>query len=420
MALETSAQSPAPVRQIANAIAGWVDRLGAVWVEGQIAQVNRRPGVNTVFMTLRDAVADISVPVTCSRTLFDGLNPPLVEGASVVVHAKPSYYANRGTLSLYAREIRMVGLGELLARLERRRQLLAAEGLFAAELKRPLPFLPGKIGLVTAPGSAAERDVLENARRRWPAVAFEVAYAAMQGQRAATEVMEALDRLDRAADVDVIVIARGGGSVEDLLPFSDEALIRAVHRARTPVVSAIGHEPDSPLLDLVADVRASTPTDAAKLVVPDVAEELRLVAVARDRMRSSLAGWLAREQAGLDSLRSRPALADPRSLLDARSDEVLQLRDRARRTLGHVLDRAADDIDHRRARARALSPLATLQRGYSVLQDADGHVVTSVEAVAPDSPISVRVADGRIHATTTGIDPDPIGEPADTTEESHG
>jgi len=420
MALETSAQSPAPVRQIANAIAGWVDRLGAVWVEGQIAQVSRRPGVNTVFMTLRDAVADISVPVTCSRTLFDGLNPPLVEGASVVVHAKPSYYANRGTLSLYAREIRMVGLGELLARLERRRQLLAAEGLFAAELKRPLPFLPGKIGLVTAPGSAAERDVLENARRRWPAVAFEVAYAAMQGQRAATEVMEALDRLDRAADVDVIVIARGGGSVEDLLPFSDEALIRAVHRARTPVVSAIGHEPDSPLLDLVADVRASTPTDAAKLVVPDVAEELRLVAVARDRMRSSLAGWLAREQAGLDSLRSRPALADPRSLLDARSDEVLQLRDRARRTLGHVLDRAADDIDHRRARARALSPLATLQRGYSVLQDADGHVVTSVEAVAPDRPISVRVADGRIHATTTGIDPDPIGEPADTTEESHG
>ena len=166
MALDTSAQSPAPVRQIANAIAGWVDRLGPVWVEGQIAQVSRRPGMNTVFMTLRDAVADISVPVTCSRTLFDGLNPPLVEGASVVVHAKPSYYANRGTLSLYAREIRMVGLGELLARLERRRQLLAAEGLFAAELKRSLPFLPGRVGLVTAPNSAAERDVLENARRR--------------------------------------------------------------------------------------------------------------------------------------------------------------------------------------------------------------------------------------------------------------
>jgi exodeoxyribonuclease VII large subunit len=410
MALDTSPQSPAPVRQIANAIARWVDRLGPVWVEGQIAQVSRRPGMNTVFLTLRDAVADISVPVTCARVLFDGLNPPLVEGASVVLHAKPSYYANRGTLSLHAREIRMVGLGELLARLERRRQLLAAEGLFAAGLKRSLPFLPGRVGLVTAPNSAAERDVLENARRRWPAVAFEVAYAAMQGPRAATEVMEALDRLDRNADVDVIVIARGGGSVEDLLPFSDEALIRAVHRARTPVVSAIGHEPDTPLLDLVADVRASTPTDAAKLVVPDVADELHRVRVARDRIRSAVVGWLAREQAGLDALRSRPVLADPRTLLDRREEELAGLCERMRRTLGHRLDRAADDIAHHRARARALSPLATLQRGYAVLQDNAGHVVTSAAGVAEGSPMSVRVSDGRIHVTTTSSE----------LEETHG
>jgi exodeoxyribonuclease VII large subunit len=410
MALETSLETPAPVRQIANAIAGWVDRLGAVWVEGQVAQVSRRPGVNTVFMTLRDTVADISIPVTCSRTLFDGLNPPLVEGASVVLHAKPSYYANRGSMSLYAREIRMVGLGELLARLERRRQLLAAEGLFAPELKRPLPFLPGRVGLVTAPNSAAERDVVENARRRWPAVEFEILHAAMQGPRACAEVMEALDRLDRNPDVDVIVIARGGGSVEDLLPFSDEALIRAVHQARTPVVSAIGHEPDQPLLDLVADVRASTPTDAAKLVVPDVADEIRGVAWSRDRIRSSLEAWLAREQSGLDALRSRPVLADPRTLIDARVDDIALLRDRARRTLGHALDRAADDLVHQRARARALSPLATLQRGYAVLQDADGHVVTSVGGVAAKARVSVRVADGRIHATTTKIEP----------EETHG
>jgi len=410
MALDTSPESPAPVRQIANAIAGWIDRLGAVWVEGQVAQLSRRPGVNTVFLTLRDGVADISVPVTCSRTLFDSLNPPLVEGASVVIHAKPSYYANRGTLSLYAREIRMVGLGELLARLERRRQLLAAEGLFAPELKRALPFLPRRVGLVTAPNSAAERDVLENARRRWPAVRFEVVHAAMQGTRAAAEVMEAVDRLDRNPDVDVIVVARGGGSVEDLLPFSDEALIRAVHQTRTPVVSAIGHEPDQPLLDLVADVRASTPTDAAKLVVPDVTEELRGVEHARDRIRAAVGGFLAREQAGLDALRSRPALADPRSLVDARADEVDLLRDRARRCLRHALDRAGDDLGHQRARARALSPLATLQRGYAVLQDADGHVLGSVAGVAAGATVSVRVTDGRIHATTTEVEPDPAEE----------
>ncbi len=401
MTLETSPQSPAPVRQIANLISQYVDRLGLVWVEGQIAQISRRPGLNTVFMTLRDAVADISVPLTVPRTTVDGLATPLVEGASVVVQAKPSYYANRGTFSLAVREIRMVGLGELLARLERRRQLLAAEGLFARELKRSLPFLPHRVGLVTAPGSAAERDVLDNARRRWPNVAFEVAHATMQGQRAAAEVMEALSRLDRHPDVDVIVVARGGGSVEDLLPFSDEALVRAVHQLRTPVVSAIGHEQDAPLLDLVADVRASTPTDAAKLVVPDVAEELRLVTVARHRLRHVLGGWLDREQAGLASLRSRPVLADPRALLDDRDAEVRELLDRARRTLGHRLDRAEDDITHQRARARALSPLATLERGYAVLQDADGHVVTSVAGLAPTSRISVRVADGRVHATTT-------------------
>lgn len=416
VALETSLEQPAPVRQIATAIAGWVDRLGAVWVEGQIAQVNRRPGMSTVFMVLRDTVADLSVTLTCSRTLFDSLNPPLVEGAGVVVHAKPSFYPNRGTLSLAAREIRMVGLGELLARLERRRQLLAAEGLFAPELKRPLPFLPGVVGLVTAPGSAAERDVLEVARRRWPAVEFTVAYAAMQGPRSAGEVIEAVERLDRDPAVEVIVVARGGGSVEDLLPFSDEGLVRAVHAVRTPVVSAIGHEPDSPLLDLVADWRAATPTDAAKRVVPDVVEEQQQVAAARDRARRVLAHWIRREQATLDALRSRPAMADPRHLLDVRREEVTALRDRARVTLRHRLDRAGDDVEHRRARAEALSPLATLRRGYAVLQTADGAVVTSLAQTAPGADVTVRVADGRLHATTTRLEPlaDPTVTPDPT------
>lgn len=410
MALETSPTAPAPVRQIALAISQWVGRLGAVWVEGQMTQVSRRPGVGTVFMTMRDSAADISIPVTCARTLFDSLNPPLVEGASVVIHAKPDYYANRGSLSLVAREIRMVGLGELLARLERRRQLLAAEGLFASELKKRLPFLPRCVGLITAPSSAAERDVVENARRRWPGVAFETAYSAMQGNRAAAEVIDALERLDRDARVDVIVIARGGGSVEDLLPFSDEALVRAVAGTRTPVVSAIGHEPDTPLLDLVADLRASTPTDAAKHLVPDMTEELKGVTWARDRLRSLVRQLVDSESRALADLRARPALADPRSLLDARGVEVGDLRDRARRAFQHQLARAHDDITHQRARARALSPLATLERGYAVVQVGEGDVVSSVAQVATGSTLSIRVADGRIGATTTDIE----------AEESHG
>jgi exodeoxyribonuclease VII large subunit len=408
VALETSLERPAPVRQIANAISQWVDRLGTVWVEGQVAQFNRRQGMNTVFLTLRDTVADISIAVTCSRQVFDSLNPPMVEGASVVVHAKPSFYANRGTLSLYAREIRMVGLGELLARIERRRQLLAAEGLFAAERKRRLPFLPGTVGLVTAPNSAAERDVLENARRRWPAVRFAVRYAAMQGTSSAAEVMDQLGRLDRDPGVDVIVIARGGGSVEDLLPFSDEGLLRAVFAATTPVVSAIGHEPDSPQLDLVADVRASTPTDAAKLVVPDVGEEVARIEHLRGRGRQVLAAWLAREQHALDTVRGRPALADPGSGLDDRSLEVDALRDRGRRTLAHQLDRAGNDLGHRLARVRGMSPLATLRRGYAVVQDADGHVLTSVTQAAPGQSLQVRVVDGRVTVEVTGTTEDPI------------
>ena len=408
MALETSLEHPAPVRQIANLISGWVDRLGAVWVEGQVAQLSRRQGMSTVFLTLRDPVADLSLSVTCSRQLFDSLNPPVVEGASVVIHAKPSFWPNRGTLSLRADDIRTVGLGELLARLERRRQLLAAEGLFARERKRPLPFLPQCVGLVTGRESAAERDVLENARRRWPSVKFRVLNTAVQGPNAAAEVMEALGTLDRDPEVDVIVVARGGGSVEDLLPFSDEGLVRAVFAARTPVVSAIGHEPDTPLLDLVADVRASTPTDAAKTVVPDVAEELDRVLHLRDRGRRVLAAWLEREQHQLEAVRGRPSLADPRGGLLERSREVDELRDRARRTLHHRLDRAAGDLHHQLARVRGLSPMATLKRGYAVVQDADGHVVTSVGATAPDQSLSVRVYDGRLGVVvrdTETIDP---------------
>jgi len=410
MALETSPETPVPVRQVVGLISGWVDRLGAVWVEGQVVQLNRPANSNTDFLTLRDKLADVSVQLTCPRAVVDSLPTPLVNGAQVIAHAKPSVYPNRGSLSLQVRELRLVGEGELLARLERRRQLLAAEGLFSLDLKRPLPFLPGRIGLVTAKGSAAEKDVVENARRRWPGVAFETRYAAMQGVNAAAQVIEALGALDRDPAVDVIVIARGGGSVEDLLPFSDEALIRAVAATTTPVVSAIGHEPDSPLLDLVADLRASTPTDAAKRVVPDVAEEQQRVRQARDRLRRTVLTFLAREQQHLDSMRSRPSMADPRNDLVARTDEIHALRERSRRVLGHVLNRAGDDLGHSLARVRALSPLATLNRGYAVLSDASGQHISSVAGLNAGAPLTIRVADGRLGASVTDVEAIPLPE----------
>jgi len=408
VALETSPESPAPVRQVVGAIGGWVDRLGAVWVEGQVIGLNRPANSGTDFIRLRDKLAEVSVDLTAPRAVVDSLPSPLVNGAQVIVHAKPAVYPTRGSLSLQVREIRLVGEGELLARLERRRQLLAAEGLFALELKRPLPFLPRRIGLVTARDSAAEKDVVENARRRWPGVDFAVAYAAMQGPNCAAQVIDALRTLDGDPTVEVIVIARGGGSVEDLLPFSDEGLIRAVHATRTPVVSAIGHEPDTPILDLVADLRASTPTDAARRIVPDVAEEAQRILQTRERLRRWMRHRLGTEQQQIDSLRSRPSLADPRSGLAGRVDEVTALRARGRRVLGHVLDRSEDDLGHQLARVRALSPLATLRRGYAVLSDADGHLFSSVADVTTGQAVTVRVADGRIAASVDGVEPIPL------------
>ncbi|GAA4306512.1 exodeoxyribonuclease VII large subunit [Actinomadura luteofluorescens] len=319
MAMETTAESPVPVRTVLQAVSGWIGRLGRIWVEGQITDLNARGG--TVYMTLRDPVANMSVRVVGPRAVFEAAGPAVTDGARVVVHAKPDFWINRGTFSLSVLEIRPVGVGELLARLERLKRVLASEGLFRPERKRPLPFLPGRIGLICGRDSDAEHDVLQNARRRWPAVAFRVENTAVQGSYAVGEVMEALRVLDADPEIDVIIIARGGGAMEDLLPFSDEALVRAVHAARTPVVSAIGHEQDSPLLDLVADVRASTPTDAAKKAVPDVREQLQLVRQLRDRGRRCLSGAVERELAWLRSVRSRPALADPVREIERQSEK---------------------------------------------------------------------------------------------------
>jgi exodeoxyribonuclease VII large subunit len=404
VALETSAENPVPVRKVTQLVTEWIGRLGFVWIEGQVAQVTRRPGQRTAFLTLRDPSADMSLPVTCSVALLDGPAAGIGEGAHVVVHARPQLYAARGTLSFAADQIRQVGVGELLAQLDRLRRVLAAEGVFAADRKRPLPFLPRVVGVVCGRASAAEKDVLENGRRRWPAVQFRVEEVAVQGPNAVPEVNAAIARLDADPDVEVIVVTRGGGSLEDLLPFSNEAMVRAVAACRTPVVSAIGHETDTPLLDLVADVRASTPTDAAKRVVPDVTEETERVLRLRERNLAAVRALLDREQSALRATRSRPSLENPVSMLEPRRAEVHAARDRARRSLSVALDRAADNLDHTLARVTALSPAATLQRGYAVLQRADGAVVRSPADVDLDEELRGRVAHGElaVRVTATG------------------
>ncbi|WP_026360818.1 exodeoxyribonuclease VII large subunit [Amycolatopsis nigrescens] len=398
----STADSPWPVRTVARKIADWIHRLGAVWVEGQVTQISARPGTSTGFLTLRDPSADVSMSVTCPMRLLRGLEPPLREGASVVVHAKPTFFLGRGTLSLRANEIRAVGIGELLARIERLGKLLAAEGLFAAERKRRLPFLPKGIGLITGRASAAERDVLVNAHNRWPSAAFQVINTAVQGAQAVPQILKALSTLDADPNVEVIVIARGGGSVEDLLPFSDEALCRAVSAAGTPVVSAIGHEPDSPLLDHVADLRCSTPTDAGKRIVPDVKEEAQRVRQMRDRARRALHGWVDTQCRLLDQLRSRPVLADPLAPIQRRADEVELQRERGRRAILSALSTEQAALASARARLTALGPAATLERGYAVVQYVDEagnlQVLRSVSEVADGTPLRVRVVDGALQA----------------------
>jgi exodeoxyribonuclease VII large subunit len=397
-AADTTAEHPWPVRLLSVKIAEYVGKMSALWVEGQIVQLTHRPGTKKAYVTLRDPDVDMSLSVNVPVGLLERMAAPLTEGARVVVQAKPEFWEKRGLLSLAARDIRPVGVGELLARIEHLKRVLASEGLLDADRKRRLPFLPKTVGLICGRASAAERDVVENARKRWPAVRFAIREVAVQGSNAVTEVAAAVKELDREPSVDVIVIARGGGSVEDLLPFSNEGLLRVVSAALTPIVSAIGHEVDTPLLDLVADVRASTPTDAAKLVVPDVAEQVAGLNRARGRLMRAVQERLERESAGLAALRSRPVLARPQSLVDGRATEVLGLTQRARGALATRLDRGADEARHLSAQVRALSPAATLDRGYAVVQLPDGRVLLDPAEVEEGARLRLRLARGELAA----------------------
>jgi len=401
-----SADNPWPVRSVAMMVKDWIDKLGTVWVEGQIAQLNVRPNSSTAYITLRDPAADMSLQITCPRDLVFNAPVKLAEGTQVIMHGRPNFFVGRGSFSLRVNQIRAVGIGELLARIDRLRQLLAAEGLFDPRLKRPIPFLPKTVGLITGRASAAEKDVMSVAEARWPAVRFALRNTIVQGPSAVPQIVEALRELDANPDVDVIVLARGGGSVEDLLPFSDETLCREIAKCTTPVVTAIGHEPDNPLCDLVADVRAATPTDAAKRVVPDAAAEQARVADLRERSARALRSWVHREQRTLDQLRSRPVLAQPLAALTARVEEVHRARATARRDVTRLIETESRSVGHLSARLATLGPAATLARGYAVVQVASDSmtVLRSTTDAPAGTRLRIRVADGAITTVSEGPD----------------
>ena len=394
---ETSSESPAPVRVVTEAIKEYVDRLGPIWIEGEIAELNERSGM-MAFMRLRDISADMSISVMCHKSVIASVKP-LPANARVVIYAKPSWYTKSGTLSMSAKEIRQVGVGELLARLEALKSLLANEGLFSVDRKVALPLLPRKVGLICGRNTDAEKDVVENARRRWPAVEFEIREVTVQGAAAVVEVSAALRELEANPDVDVIIITRGGGSFEDLLPFSDESLIRLAASCETPIVSAIGHEKDSPLLDLVADYRASTPTDAAKRVVPDIAEEIATIEKLRDRATRALTARIDFESNLIAQLRSRPVMKDPGAFIAILHDELKDLRQRSTRSFTATVDAERKELKAITAHLRSLSPQSTLDRGYSVVRNAKGDVIRDPKQLSKGEVIAIKVAKGETSAT---------------------
>ena len=397
---ETSSESPAPVRVVSEAIKDYVDRLGPIWIEGEISELNERSGM-MAFMRLRDTSVDMSISVMCHKSVIATVKP-LPDNARVVLYAKPSFYTKNGSISFSAREIRQVGVGELLARLEALKNLLAGEGLFDSDRKVALPLLPKVIGLICGRNTDAEKDVVENAKRRWPSVQFEIREVTVQGAAAVSEVSDALHELEANKDVEVIIITRGGGSFEDLLPFSDESLVRLAASCETPIVSAIGHEKDAPLLDLVADYRASTPTDAAKRVVPDIAEEIAMIDALRDRARRTVLNRINLEANQIANFKNRPVMKDPHVLITTRAEIIAGLRDRSNLAFGHRLKLAKEELKQVKARVRSLSPQATLDRGYSVVQLADGQIVTDPKKLKKGDLLRLRLAQGETHATATG------------------
>ena len=388
-----SRSEPWPISTLNAKIKGYVDKLGYIWVEGELAKVSG--GNGRLFAELRDLQIENVVQVHSWNPA--GLEPGLAQGDRVVALIKPEFWPKNGKLSMGIQEMRKVGLGDLLERIHRLRMQMAAEGL--TQVKQPLPFLPNCIGLITGKDSDAEKDVLQNARLRWPEVNFKVVHTLVQGEKAAPQIIAAIKQLDADPEVDVIIVARGGGAFGDLLVFSDEGVVRAAAATTKPIVSAIGHENDNPVLDDVADLRASTPTDAAKRVVPDVVDERRKLGEAIARIERSMTAFVSGQESFIAQLRSRPVLANPYAFVDSLNEDVLRTRQSLRERFAVLLDQGVLTLDHLKTQVRSLSPQQTLDRGYSVVRKPDGSVISDASNVKSGQKLAIRLAKGEIDAT---------------------
>jgi len=393
----SSEHSPWQVSNLSKSLKDWIEKLGRVWVEGELQSYQERP--SGIFASIRDLDVEAAVEIH-SFNPGPEIAQGLKQGDRVVALLQPQFWAKNGKLTMRVHAMHKVGLGELLERIEKLKQQLISEGLADPARKKPLPFLPQCIGLITGANSDAEKDILQNAKLRWPEVKFEIANTHVQGEKAVTEIVFALDQLEAMPEVDVIIISRGGGSFQDLLPFSDERLVRRAAALTKPLVSAIGHENDQPLLDLVADLRASTPTDAAKRVVPDVVEERRGLGIALSRIRTQIENFVQTQQQLLNSVRSRPVLASPFGFIETQ-EELLKSRTQR---LGEILDfriqRGENEITQLKLRARSLSPKLTLERGYAIVTDSKGQALTKAKA---GSEISIKTSTQEIAAMVNEV-----------------
>lgn len=405
LAAQTTPENPWPLRLLAEKMRTYIDKMSPLWIEAQVVEYKPRPGTRMSFFVVRDVESDTSINVTAFAGVVEAAGRSFDAGAKVIMHVKPNFWETRGSLSLRAAQILIEGEGDLLARVEELRRKLAAEGLFAADRKRPLPFLPRRVGLICGRNAKAKEDVIVNAQARWPIVQFEIREVAVQGEHCASEVSAAIRELDSLPGVDVIVVTRGGGAVEDLLPFSDESLVRAAFACTTPLVSAIGHEEDAPLLDLVADYRASTPTDAARRIVPDARELGAELDHLSARLTAAINRRLSAERENLQLLASRPVLARPGATIEQQSATLENAVLRLRTSAGARLTAEQTTLVRMESTLRALSPHSTLQRGYAILRSPSGQIVRRAQDIKRGDLLEGVLAEGSFVAQVFGTNP---------------